>query len=36
MTENLAETGCPEDIEKAASQANEDIVAQREEALASN
>lgn len=34
MTENLAETGCPEDIEKAASQANEDIVAQREEALA--
>ena len=34
MTENLAETGCPEDIEQAAAQAGEDVVAQREEALA--
>lgn len=34
MTENLAETGCPEDIEEAAAQACEDVVAQREEALA--
>lgn len=34
MTENLAESGCPEDIEKAAVQASEDVVAQREEALA--
>ena len=34
MTENLAQTGCPEDIEKAAVQASEDVVAQREEALA--
>lgn len=34
MTENLAETGAPEDIEEAASQACEDVVAQREEALA--
>ncbi len=34
MTENLAQTGCPEDIEEAAAQASEDIVAQREEALA--
>ena len=34
MTENLAETGCPEDIEQAAAQASEDVVAQREEALA--
>ena len=33
MTENLAQTGCPEDIEKAAVQASEDVVAQREEAL---
>jgi superfamily II DNA or RNA helicase len=34
MTEHLAETGCPEDIEQAAAQASEDVVAQREEALA--
>lgn len=34
MTENLAETGAPEDIEEAAAQACEDVVAQREEALA--
>ena len=34
MTEHLAETGCPEDIEEAAVQASEDVVAQREEALA--
>lgn len=34
MTEHLAETGCPEDIEEAAAQAREDVVAQREEALA--
>ena len=34
MTENLAQTGCPEDIEEAAVQASEDVVAQREEALA--
>lgn len=34
MTENLAESGCPQDIEKAAVQASEDVVAQREEALA--
>lgn len=34
MTDNLAETGCPEDIEEAAAQASEDVVAQREEALA--
>ena len=34
MTENLAQTGCPEDIEKAAVQASEDVVAQREETLA--
>lgn len=34
MTEHLAETGCPEDIEEAAAQASEDVVAQREEALA--
>ena len=34
MTENLAQTGCPEDIEKAAVQASEDVVAQQEEALA--
>ena len=34
MTEHLAETGCPEDIEAAAAQASEDVVAQREEALA--
>ena len=34
MTETLAETGCPEDIEEAAAQASEDVVTQREEALA--
>ena len=34
MTENLAQAGCPEDIEEAAAQASEDVVAQREEALA--
>lgn len=34
MTEHLAESGCPEDIEEAAAQASEDVVAQREEALA--
>ena len=34
MTEHLAETGCPEDIKEAAAQASEDVVAQREEALA--
>lgn len=34
MTENLAQTGCPEDIEEAAAEASEDVVAQREEALA--
>ena len=34
MTENLAQTGCPEDIEEAAVQASEDVVAQREEDLA--
>ena len=34
MTENLAQTGCPEDIEEAAVQASEDVVTQREEALA--
>ena len=34
MTEHLAETGCPEDIEEAAAQASEDVVAQREEAFA--
>ena len=34
MTENLTETGAPEDIEEAAAQACEDVVAQREEALA--
>ena len=34
MTDHLAETGCPEDIEEAAAQASEDLVAQREEALA--
>ena len=34
MTETLAEIGCPEDIEEAAAQASEDVVAQREEALA--
>ena len=35
MTENLAEeTGCPVDLEVAAQQAGEDVIAQREEALA--
>lgn len=34
MTENLAESGGPLDIEEAAVQAGEDVVAQREEALA--
>lgn len=34
MTEELAVAGCPEDIEEAAQQASEDVVAQREEALA--
>lgn len=34
MTENLAESGCPQDIEEAAIQASEDVVTQREEALA--
>ena len=34
MTENLAESGCPEDIEEAAAEASEDVVTQREEALA--
>ena len=34
MTETLAESSCPEDIEQAAAQASEDVVAQREEALA--
>lgn len=34
MTENLAESGCPQDIEEAAVQASEDVVAQREAALA--
>lgn len=34
MTENIAEAGCPVDIEEAEKQASEDVVAQREEALA--
>ena len=34
MTENLAQAGCPEDIEQAAEQASADVVAQREEAMA--
>ena len=34
MTEHLAETGCPEELEEAARQAKEDVVAQREAALA--
>lgn len=35
MTENLAEeTGCPVDLEMAAQQASEDVIAQREETLA--
>lgn len=34
MTENLAESGVPQDLEEAAAQASEDVVTQREEALA--
>ena len=34
MTENLAESGQPEDLEEAEQKASEDVVAQREEALA--
>ena len=34
MTENIAEAGCPVDIEEAEIKASEDVVAQREEALA--
>lgn len=34
MTENLEEAGCPVDIEEAEKTASEDVVAQREEALA--
>lgn len=34
MTENIAEAGCPLDIEEAEQKASEDVVAQREEALA--
>lgn len=34
ITDNLAAAGCPEDIEEAAAQASEDVVAQREESLA--
>lgn len=34
MTENIEEAGCPVDIEEAGAQASEDVVAQREEALA--
>ena len=34
MTENIAQAGCPVDIEEAAQAASEDVVAQREEALA--
>jgi superfamily II DNA or RNA helicase len=34
MTDNLAQAGCPEDIEKAAQEAGEDVVQQREESLA--
>ena len=34
MTENIGESGCPVDIEAAEKQAAEDVVAQREEALA--
>lgn len=34
MTENLEEAGCPVDIEEAEAAASEDVVAQREEALA--
>lgn len=34
MTENIEEAGCPVDIEEAQQQASEDVVAEREEALA--
>lgn len=34
MTKNIEETGCPVDIEEAEQKANEDVIAQREEALA--
>ncbi len=34
MTENIEEAGCPVDIEEAEAQAAEDVVSQREEALA--
>lgn len=34
MTENIGEAGCPVDIEEAEAKASEDVVAQREEALA--
>lgn len=34
MTENVEEAGCPVDIEEAEQKASEDVVAQREEALA--
>lgn len=34
MTENLEEAGCPVDIEEAEQSASEDVIAQREEALA--
>lgn len=34
MTENIAEAGCPVDLEEAEVKASEDVVAQREEALA--
>lgn len=34
MTENIAEAGCPVDIEEAEEKASDDVVAQREEALA--
>lgn len=34
MTENIAESGCPVDIEEAEEKAKEDVIAQREEALA--
>ncbi|MBE6902698.1 MAG: DEAD/DEAH box helicase, partial [Ruminococcaceae bacterium] len=34
MTENIAQAGCPVDIEEAEVRASEDVVAQREEALA--
>ncbi|MGN1030071.1 MAG: DEAD/DEAH box helicase [Butyricicoccaceae bacterium] len=34
MTENIQEAGCPVDLEEAEHQASEDVIAQREEALA--